>query len=226
MAAGESKGAREKNKMMSTQRMYDRWSGTYDDVENPTRDLEKHACELVLSKVSFENIIEIGGGTGKNASWLASRGKHVTSVDLSAEMQAVAKAKVTAGNVEFVQGDIRGPWNFLSEKADLITCSLVLEHVEDLGHVFDEAYIHLTPGGIFYVCELHPFKQYTGSKARFETDEGLQVLDCYLHHVTDYTDAATAGGFSIARIDEWFDGDDRTQTPRLISFLFEREELP
>jgi ubiquinone/menaquinone biosynthesis C-methylase UbiE len=226
MAAGEPKGAREKNKMMSTQRMYDRWSGTYDDVENPTRDLEKHACELVLSKVSFENIIEIGGGTGKNTSWLASRGKHVTSVDLSAEMQAVAKAKVTAGNVEFVQGDIRGPWNFLSEKADLITCSLVLEHVEDLGHVFDEAYNHLNPGGHFYVCELHPFKQYTGSKARFETDEGLQVLDCYIHHVTDYTDAATAGGFWIARIDEWFDGDDRTRIPRLISFLFEREELP
>lgn len=224
MAAGEPKGAREEDKVMSTQRMYDRWSETYDSVENPTRDLEKQACELVLSKVSFENVIEIGSGTGKNTSWLASRGRHVTSVDLSAEMQAVAKAKVTAGNVEFVQGDIRGPWSFLSEKADLITCSLVLEHIKDLGHVFDEAYDHLTPGGHFYVCELHPFKQYTGSKARFESAEGLQVLDCHTHHISDYGDAGTENGFSINRIDEWFDNDDRSQIPRLISFLFKREE--
>lgn len=208
---------------MSTQKLYDQWSATYDQVENKTRDLEKHACDRVLGSVDIEVVIELGGGTGKNTSWLASRAKKVISVDLSAEMQLVAKAKITAGNVEFVLGDVRGRWTFVSEKADLITCSLVLEHVEDLDHVFREGFAHLAPGGHFYVCELHPFKQYNGSKARFETDGGLQVLDCYLHHVTDYTEAAASSGFSIGRIDEWFDEDDRTNIPRLISFLFERE---
>ena len=208
---------------MSVQKHYDQWSATYDEVENRTRDLEKKACENMLSAVRFDSVIELGSGTGKNTSWLASRAKRVVSVDLSAEMQAVARAKVAAANVEFMLGDVRGPWSFLNEVSDLITCSLILEHVEDLGHVFREAAAHLAPGGHFYVCELHPFKQYTGSKARFETDEGLQILDCHVHHVTDYTEAALANGFSVARMDEWFDGDDRTEIPRLISFLFRSE---
>ena len=206
--------------------MYDQWSATYDQVENKTRDLEKQACEEVLDRVRFKTVIEIGCGTGKNTSWLASRASRVISVDLSAEMQAVAMEKVQADNVGFVQGDVRGPWTFVdeSETADLITCSLILEHVEDLEHVFREAFAHLSPGGRFYVCELHPFKQYTGSKARFEAGGATNVLDCYLHHVTDYTNAATASGFTIERIDEWFDDGDRTQNPRLISFLFRRED--
>ena len=203
--------------------MYDRWSTTYDEVENPTRDLEKRACEQVLSEITFENVIEIGSGTGKNTSWLAAVAAHVTSVDLSAEMQAVARAKVAAENVEFVQGDVRGPWDFIEGTADLVTFSLILEHVRDLEHIFLEAAANLTSGGHVYVCELHPFKQYTGSKARFETEEGPQVLDCYTHHVTDYTGAAAANGLSIARLDEWFDNDDRSQIPRLMSFLFKRE---
>jgi len=208
--------------MKSTQQMYDQWSTTYDQVENQTRDLEKQACEQALASINFDSVIEIGGGTGKNTSWLAARAKNVISVDLSAEMQSVARSKVNAGNVEFVLGDIREPWAFIGEKADLITCSLVLEHVENLDDVFREAARYLLAEGHLYICELHPFKQYTGSKARFETDSRLQVLDCYLHHVTDYTDAAAANGFSIKRIDEWFDNDDRENIPRLISFLFTR----
>ena len=205
---------------MSTQKLYDQWSTTYDSVDNKTRDLEKIACEDVLGEISFTNVLELGGGTGKNTSWLAGRAARVMSVDFSEEMQAVARAKVSNGNVEFRIADVRVPWSFDNFDADLITCSLILEHVEHIGFVFEQANRILTPGGRFYICELHPFKQYGGSKARFETDDGLQVTECFLHHVTDFTNAAIGCGFSIERIDEWFDGNDRTTTPRLISFLF------
>ena len=80
---------------MTTQALYDQWSATYDDVVNPTRDLEKRACESVLADISFRTVIELGSGTGKNTQWLAERAERVVSVDLSEEMQAVAKAKVT-----------------------------------------------------------------------------------------------------------------------------------
>jgi ubiquinone/menaquinone biosynthesis C-methylase UbiE len=207
---------------MSTQRLYDQWSTTYDSVENKTRDLEKHACELVVAGHDFARVLELGAGTGKNTEWLASRAEQLLSVDFSEEMQSVAKSKVSAGNVEFRLADIREPWPFAEFGPDLITCSLILEHVEDLEFVFDQASLTLVPGGRFYVCELHPFKQYEGSKARFETEDGLKVTDCYRHHVTDYTSAAMANGFRIERVDEWFDNDDRTETPRLISFVFQR----
>lgn len=203
---------------MSVQKAYDQWSATYDEVENKTRDLEKRACETVLSSIAFENVIELGGGTGKNTGWLAERSKHVLSVDLSEEMQSVAKQKLDISNIKFQISDIKQEWAF--DTADLITCSLVLEHVEDLAHVFEQASKHLRPGGYFYICELHPFKQYAGSKARFETGDGIQVVECFVHNLTDYTNAAIANGFAIERIDEWFDDDDRSQIPRLISFLF------
>ncbi|HKP68053.1 MAG TPA: class I SAM-dependent methyltransferase [Pyrinomonadaceae bacterium] len=205
---------------MSTQKLYDQWSATYDNVVNPTRDLEKTACETVLGSLRFARVLELGGGTGKSTSWLAERADQVLSVDFSPEMQAVAREKVRADNVEFRIADVREPWSFGEFVPDLITCSLILEHVEDLSFVFRQANATLADSGRFYICELHPFKQYEGSKARFETDEGLQVTDCFRHHVTDYTNAALANGFLIERIDEWFDNDDRTRTPRLMSFVF------
>lgn len=207
---------------MSVQKAYDRWSATYDKVENKTRDLEKLACETVLSTSAFDTVIELGGGTGKNTSWLAERAKHVLSVDLSAEMQAIDKKKVTTSNVEFKIGDVNKKWDFGVLNADLITCSLILEHIEDLGFVFAQAKDYLKPGGCFYVCELHPFKQYSGSKARFETEGGVHVVDCFVHNLTEYTDAAIENDFSVEQIKEWFDDNDRTQIPRLISFLFRR----
>jgi ubiquinone/menaquinone biosynthesis C-methylase UbiE len=207
-------------KLMSTQKLYDQWSATYDAVDNKTRDLEKIACETTLGELTFRNVLELGGGTGKNTSWLADRAERVMSVDFSEEMQAVAREKVGNENVEFRISDIREPWSFGAFEPDLITCSLILEHVEDLTFIFEQARGTLTPGGCFYVCELHPFKQYEGSEARFETDAGVQVTECFQHHVTDYTNTALAKGFAIQKIDEWFDEDDRTTTPRLISFVF------
>lgn len=207
--------------MRSTEKLYDEWAATYDEVVNPTRDLEKTACEIVLADIASEKVLELGSGTGKNTSWFADRAGRVLSLDLSAEMQSVARAKVNAANVEFRTADVRRSWG-LNEQFDLIACSLMLEHVEDLEHIFREAARALEPKGHFYVCELHPFKQYGGSKARFESAEGLKVLECFTHHITDYTSAARSAGLALARLDEWFDRCDRGQVPRLISFLFEK----
>jgi len=205
-------------KSPSVRQSYNEWSATYDSVENKTRDLEAQACREILSGIYFETVIELGCGTGKNTEWLAKRAKHVTAVDLSEEMQAVARQKIKAANVSFELADIKEPWDF--DKADLITCSLILEHVEDLKPVFAQAVDHLNPGGYFYVCELHPFKQYAGTKARFETDAGLQVLECFTHNASDYFHAARENGFSLVGLEEWFDDDDRRTVPRLLSLLF------
>lgn len=209
--------------MTQTRQLYDEWSATYDAVVNPTRDLEKRACEEVLGALEFGRVLELGGGTGKNTAWLAERSRAVVSVDLSPEMQAVARAKVNAANVEFRIGDVTVAWDF-GDGFDLITCSLVLEHVEDLGHISREAARVLIPRGRLYVCELHPLKQYAGSKARFETAYGLKIVECFTHHLSDYTNAALYAGLSIERVDEWFDGDDRSSMPRLVSFVFGSEQ--
>src|SRR5688572_14737475 len=118
--------------MTSAKGSYDKWSATYDEVENRTRDLEKIVCEQIVSRIPFRDVLELGGGTGKNTDWLAERAERVVSVDFSEAMQAVARSKVTSPNVEFQLADVRQSWKFHSFSPDLITCSLILEHVEDL----------------------------------------------------------------------------------------------
>lgn len=207
---------------MSTQQHYNEWSSTYDDVKNKTRDLEKTAGQTLLSSFSFEAVLELGCGTGKNTVWLQEKTKRLLAVDLSEGMLQKAKKKIESPHVSFRQADITRHWDFAPAPVDLITCSLILEHIEDLSFIFSEAAKVLNSSGHFYLCELHPYKQYTGSKARFETAQGLQVLDCFVHHVSDYTTAAQTNGFAIAALQEWFDENDRKGTPRLISFLFRK----
>lgn len=208
---------------MSTRQLYNQWSDTYDEVENKTRDLEKKAGQQVLSTIPFASVLELGCGTGKNTEWLQHRAKQLTAVDLSEGMLAKAKEKVDSEHVHFQQADLTKPWDFVPEKVDLITCSLILEHIEDLSFIFRQASNVLHDGGYFYTCELHPYKQYAGSKARFETAEGLQVLECFVHHVSDYTTAALQNGFAVTALDEWFDEDNRSNPPRLLSFLFQKK---
>ncbi|HEV7332670.1 MAG TPA: class I SAM-dependent methyltransferase [Flavisolibacter sp.] len=208
---------------MSIQQHYNQWSDTYDEVENKTRDLEKRAGQTVLARLSFASVLELGCGTGKNTGWLSERAKQHFAVDLSEGMLEKAREKVMSQHVQFQQADITKPWNFIAADVDLITCSLILEHIEDLRFVFYEAAKVLKTGGHFYICELHPYKQYTGSKARFETENGTQVLECFVHHVSDYTNAALENGFAIDVVEEWFDEDDRSNPPRLLSFLFRKK---
>jgi ubiquinone/menaquinone biosynthesis C-methylase UbiE len=138
-------------------------------------------------------------------------------------MLAKAKEKITAAHVQFVQADITQPWTFAAQQYDLVGFSLVLEHIELLSPIMKKVANVLTTGGYLYISELHPFKQYNGSKARFETEAGTQVVTCFNHHVSDFTDAATANGLELITLKEYFDEDDRNNIPRLLTLLFQKK---
>jgi ubiquinone/menaquinone biosynthesis C-methylase UbiE len=207
---------------MNNQQAYNAWSESYDSVKNNTRDVEAFALREMLSAEMFDNVLEIGCGTGKNTAWLLTKAKNVVGADFSDEMLAQAKAKINAENVRFIQTDIREPWEFDNQTFDLITCSLALEHIENIDFVFNQAAAKLKNGGKFYIGELHPFKQYNGTKARFETDGGTFELECFTHHVSDYFDAAKRNGFDCVNINEWFDDGDRTAIPRILTMIFQK----
>ncbi|UOG76063.1 class I SAM-dependent methyltransferase [Hymenobacter tibetensis] len=207
---------------MDIQQAYNAWAATYDTVRNRTRDLEAHAIQTVLHDTTAEEILELGCGTGKNTAWLASKATHVTAVDFSHEMMAKAQAKLPLPTITYKQGDITHGWHFVEQPANLITCSLILEHIQDLGFVFGQAYQALHPNGLLYIGELHPFKQYQGTKARFDTETGLFELECYVHHLSDYTENARQHNFTCVALQEWFDDDNRSGVPRIVSFLFRK----
>ena len=242
---------------------YNHWAQQYDTNKNRTRDLEAIALRETLGAASsaapvpaspegpttsegpapdqplYAHCLEAGCGTGKNSVWLAGHCQQLTAMDFSESMLLQAKEKLAGReNVRFFQADITQPWPFADAAFDLVTFSLVLEHIEQLGPVFHEAARCLRPGGRLYLGELHPFKQYTGTKARFETEAGTQVVDCYNHHISDFLHAARAAGLQLKDLNEYFDPEEgeaepsSTSTkssttssglPRILTLLFEKE---
>ncbi|HMJ48789.1 MAG TPA: class I SAM-dependent methyltransferase [Ferruginibacter sp.] len=207
---------------MNNQEGYNQWAATYDTVVNKTRDLEAIAFGEILSTISFSRVLELGCGTGKNTKWLSAHAKNVTAFDFSSEMVNKAKEKCTMHNVTFLQQDISEKWVIAKTPFDLITASLVLEHIKNLDHIFNEATNALKQQGCFYLGELHPFKQYEGSKARFEKNGETLLLDCFTHHISDYFTTALNNGFECIQLKEYFD-EKAGGIPRLLSMLFRKK---
>ncbi|HSN10218.1 MAG TPA: class I SAM-dependent methyltransferase, partial [Hanamia sp.] len=146
---------------MNVKQSYNIWADQYDHNVNKTRDLEALSLRETLSEIEFKSCLEIGCGTGKNTGWLIHKATHITAVDLSEEMLSKAKEKIKSSKVNFRLADITKDWNFVKKKYDLITFSLVLEHIENLDEVFKKASMAIKSKGFVYVGELHPFKQYS-----------------------------------------------------------------
>lgn len=199
---------------------YDQWSSLYDSNENKTRDLDATALRTNFKGMHFQNILEWGCGTGKNTEWLATICGNLTAVDLSPGMLAIAKEKVTAQHVQFMEGNLLHSFPARVEY-DLVCCNLVMEHLEDLRPPFGHISAALKSGGFFYCSELHPFKQYAGSRARFEKDGETVVVPCFTHHISDFLDAAETSGLKLVSLKEWFDDNDRS-IPRLLTLLFSK----
>ena len=207
---------------MQVQQAYNVWAAQYDTNQNRTRDLEGEALRTTLASIPFTRCLEVGCGTGKNTVWLIERANQLTSVDLSEEMLARAREKVDSPKAEFIQADIKQDWEFTDRKYDLVCFSLVLEHIEDLEPVFCETARVLSPGGWAYVGELHPFKQYLGTKARFDTPQGQQLVECYNHHISDFVQAAKKYSLQLIDFNEHFDERGSTAAPRVLTLLFRK----
>jgi ubiquinone/menaquinone biosynthesis C-methylase UbiE len=207
---------------MEVGKAYDSWASQYDTNENKTRDLEALAIRTLLANKHFKHCLEVGCGTGKNTAWLLTICDRITAIDLSTGMLELAKAKIKSNKVTFDLVDITKDWDFAHPPYDLVTFSLMLEHIADLSDIFRKLAKVTATGSLVYIGELHPFKQYAGSKARFETETGTQIVTCFNHHVTDFTNAASANGFKLIQVDEQFDEGDRNQIPRILNLLFEK----
>jgi predicted TPR repeat methyltransferase len=208
--------------IMDARQAYNSWASQYDTNDNKTRDLEAQVLRITLNNIPFGSCLEIGCGTGKNTAFLVQKATSITAIDLSEEMLAKAKEKIGSKQVQFKQADITGGWEFAKGPYDLITFSLVLEHIFNLDYIFSEASNQLRPGGYIYIGELHPFKQYSGSKARFDTAHGVQVVQCYDHHVSDFVQTAKKYGLQVADLNEYFDTDDRSGLPRILMVLLQK----
>ena len=206
---------------MNIQKAYDDWSVTYDSDENRTRDLDQIVTEKTLANLRYKSILEIGCGTGKNTHFLSQIGESVHAIDFSEGMISLAIKKLKSSNVTFSLANITHPWHCPNSSVDLVVCNLVLEHIENLAFIFSEAFRVLIPDGHLFICELHPFRQYQGTQANFQTLHGTTEIQAFVHHISDFLNAAKSNGFSLKEFKEWWHEVDQNKPPRLVSFMFQ-----
>ena len=145
----------------------------------------------------------------------------MTATDLSDQMLARAQERLDSARVTMQPLDITESWPFEDKRFDAVVATLVLEHVEALGPVFQDARRVLRDGGTFYLAELHPYRQYGGTQAHFEDEATGEtvVIDAFTHPVSEFVNTGIEAGCAVRRMGEWrADGVDR---PRLLSIQFE-----
>lgn len=203
------------------QNAYNCWSDFYDIQTNATRDLEGEILRKTITGNQL-NILEIGCGTGKNTGFLITKANQIQAIDFSEKMMAIAQQKFSIEkNITFETADITQPWSFAKDNAfDLIVFSLVLEHIQNLDFIFEQACQKLKTNGKIYMAEYHPYRQLDGKKARFDLNGETIELQCFNHSFQEFFQAATLNSFKIIDVIEH-----QTETdtyPRILKMMFEK----
>ena len=204
---------------------YDRWSRRYDDDHNATRDLDARVVRQSPLHLGGARVLELGCGTGKNSEWLAAQARELVALDFSPGMLDVARRRVRAAHVRFVERDSTHAWPVEGGTMDVVVGNLVLEHVRELGPIYAEAARVLRPGGELFLCELHPYRQLRGGQAHFEDDATNEIVPvtAFRHSVSEYVNGGLAAGFRLRALGEHVEESAPSEAaPRLLSVLFER----
>jgi malonyl-CoA O-methyltransferase len=207
---------------MNVLEAYTEWAHTYDDDRNLTRDLDQEVTRRTFADQRYKTILEIGCGTGKNTALLTEIADGVQAIDFSEAMIERARQRLRSEKVKFTVADLTKHWPVTDSSINLISCNLVLEHIQHLSFIFAEAARVLSRDGQFFICELHPFRQYLGTQASFQRDQETHTIDAFVHNVTDFIDAAQNNNLRLEAIKEWQHEEDTGKPPRLISFLFKK----
>ena len=108
---------------------------------NEIRARELKIIQSYLPKGKEIKILEVGGGTGKQAMLLREKGYDVHSIDLENSNYSQLKNDIVT-----IYDGITIP--FANDSFDVVFSSNVLENIEDLGNIMSELKRVTQPGGI------------------------------------------------------------------------------
>ncbi|MFB7305088.1 class I SAM-dependent methyltransferase [Heyndrickxia sporothermodurans] len=133
------------------QKQFGRSANSYvtSEIHQKGKDLQK--LLEIANLTGNEDVLDIATGGGHTANAFAHYVKHVTAVDLTAEMIKVAKAFIEANghhNVSFIQGDAE-ELPFDHDRFDIVTCRIAPHHFPNVNKFIESVHKVLKPGGIF-----------------------------------------------------------------------------
>ncbi len=102
---------------------------------------------LSLLEPKYENILEIGFGSGIVLPSLCRLGEKVHGIDLESDPERVQESLKEMGcQCTLLKGDISTA-EFSNSSFDLVVAFSILEHIHDLGMIMDALQTIITPGG-------------------------------------------------------------------------------
>lgn len=180
---------------VSTLDGYAKWAGSYDSYPNGLIKIEEPIVRGMLGEVAGKRVLDAGCGTGRHTKWLAERGAHVTGVDPSPEMIAIAREKCP--QAEFLAGTFE-PLPVPDALFDLALNALVLEHLPEVAGPIAELARVVVPGGSIVVSVFHPFFVLRGIPAHFKAEDSVEYeMPSHVHLVSDYVRAVKRAGLFL-----------------------------
>jgi SAM-dependent methyltransferase len=122
-------------------------------------ELRLYCCGVDEKDYIGKNVLDAGCGTGEYACWLASRGAHVTAIDLSDGSLQEARNYAKEAGIESIRFEKRSVLRtgFPDETFDLVYCTGVLHHTPDPFGGLAELCRVLRPGGKILVSLYNSF---------------------------------------------------------------------
>jgi len=180
---------------------YGAWASTYEGTVQDAMDVE---LLDVLTEVDPAGAVvaDLGCGSGRTGAWLQAHGASaIDGVDVTPEMVDLARARGVFRSL--AEADVAAS-GLQSAAYDLVTTSLVDEHLADVRPLYREAARLLRPGGTYVIVGFHPhFIMASGMPTHFDDETGEPVaIVTHVHQLSDQVAAAHAAGFQLAELRE------------------------
>lgn len=192
--------------MSVTRDMYNGWAHIYEEDGNPMTAAEAGLYWQLMKNIDLADcqVLDLGCGTGRHTLLLSQQGSRVTAIDFSEGMLKQAMQKPGAENISFLLHDLSRDLPTEPGFFDLVVSSLVLEHIENLGHFFSQVAKVLKPGGRAILTTMHPNMFLKGTQARFTnpvTGEKVTATS-YPYQISDFVNGAIESGLLLERLEE------------------------
>jgi SAM-dependent methyltransferase len=180
---------------------YGAWAPTYEDTVQDAMDVELLDALTEVDPAGAV-VADLGCGSGRTGAWLRDHGAEaIDGVDVTPEMLEPARRRGVFRSL--TEADVAATG--LADGAyDLVTTSLVDEHLADLRPLYAEAGRLLRPGGTYVIVGFHPhFIMASGMPTHFDDATGEPVaIVTHVHQLSDQVAAAHAAGFRLAELRE------------------------
>jgi len=181
---------------------YGEWVATYERIVEDAMDIALLDALTTPPWQALRSAADLGCGTGRTGAWLRQHGVgEIDGVDLTPEMLALARSKGVYRRL--VAADL-GATGLESAAYDLVTVSLVDEHLPDLRPLYAEAWRLAKLGGFFVLVGYHPhFIMVSGMPTHYTSGSGEPVaIDTHVHLLSDHITTALNAGWALAEMKE------------------------